>query len=362
MLRDEDVADSVTTLPYEKRRPIRFGLYVNDVQERRDLNDLWRVNHEAAALIDGGGYDAVLVDACRFTFAPPILTYLRTPSAYYCHHRPWAREARLPRFLTGYERTREAWHGPLAAPLRRRLWQGDFDSVRAADLVLTNSNWNAERVLEVYGVEAQVCPPGVDLPPIPPVPGARRHLLAVASIEWHKGLDFLIEVVGQLPPEGRPPLVIAAVAGNPGLAVVLERQARRLGIDLTIRRSCGADELDSLYRSAIVFLWGSLLEALGLAPLEAMAHSVPVVAVAEGGALETVVDEETGFLVPRDASRFAAKVEALLASPSLRERMGRAGRREVERSWAWARRTVPLEAELEALAVERAAGERLERR
>ena len=43
-------------------------------------------------------------------------------------------------------------------------------------------------------------------------------------------------------------------------------------------------------------------EDFGMAPIESMAAGKPVIAVAEGGLLETVVDGETGILIKADPS------------------------------------------------------------
>ncbi len=49
-----------------------------------------------------------------------------------------------------------------------------------------------------------------------------------------------------------------------------------------------------------------------------------------GGATEVVVDQETGFLVPfGDEELLAERLRGLVASPSLRLRMGEAGRARV---------------------------------
>jgi glycosyltransferase involved in cell wall biosynthesis len=90
-----------------------------------------------------------------------------------------------------------------------------------------------------------------------------------------------------------------------------------------------------------------------------MACHTPVVASAVGGIKEVVLHEETGFLVPlalrpgtfepEDPEAFerdlASRVNQLMANPSLRERMARAGRHRVEASFSWgaiASRTLAL--------------------
>jgi len=72
-------------------------------------------------------------------------------------------------------------------------------------------------------------------------------------------------------------------------------------------------------------------EALGVAILEAMACSKPVVATNVGGIPEVVKDEETGILVPPGNPQVLAKVIVnLLKDREKARRMGLAGRRRVE--------------------------------
>ena len=76
-------------------------------------------------------------------------------------------------------------------------------------------------------------------------------------------------------------------------------------------------------------------EAFGRVPAEAQAMGRPVIAFAHGGALETVRDGETGWLVPPgDIGALADAIrEALRASPAERARMASAGQAHVRRNF-----------------------------
>jgi len=68
--------------------------------------------------------------------------------------------------------------------------------------------------------------------------------------------------------------------------------------------------------------------------LEASASGVPVITTDATGAVDSVIDGQTGVIVPRDdADALADAIEGLLADASLRARLGRHGRAHVERSF-----------------------------
>jgi phosphatidylinositol alpha-1,6-mannosyltransferase len=79
-------------------------------------------------------------------------------------------------------------------------------------------------------------------------------------------------------------------------------------------------------------------EAFGIVSLEAAACGLPVVIGDSGGAPETVLDGETGYVVPGgDAPTLATRLAGLLARPDLARGLGRLGRERVVRDWTWRR-------------------------
>jgi glycosyltransferase involved in cell wall biosynthesis len=105
--------------------------------------------------------------------------------------------------------------------------------------------------------------------------------------------------------------------------------------------------LVELLSSAEVAAVPSLYEGFSLPAIEAMACGTALVATT-GGALPEVVgrDGETGLLVePGDPEELAIAIRRLLDDPTLRERIGDAGRRRVLEQFTWAaaaRRTVDV--------------------
>lgn len=106
------------------------------------------------------------------------------------------------------------------------------------------------------------------------------------------------------------------------------------------------DTLRDYYSASDVVVTTPWYEPFGLTPLEAMACGRPVVGSAVGGITSTISDGETGCLVPpRDPDALAERLAYLLSHADVRQRMGRAARRRVEREFVWptvARRTAEL--------------------
>ena len=79
-------------------------------------------------------------------------------------------------------------------------------------------------------------------------------------------------------------------------------------------------------------------EPFGMVATEAMACGKPVVASKAGGLRDSIEDGVTGFhFPPDDANTLSEKINILLDDPSLREKMGRAGRERAVRLFDWDR-------------------------
>ncbi len=107
--------------------------------------------------------------------------------------------------------------------------------------------------------------------------------------------------------------------------------AEQLGVADRVRFLGNQHDVPSLMGCGDVFLFPSEVESFGLAPLEAMACEMPVIASDSGGVPEVVVHGETGFLAPvGDVESMGKYAVELGRSAELRKRMGLAGRKRAE--------------------------------
>jgi len=319
------------------RRPLGR---LNRIVRAADLMRLVRLNRAVAQAIDSGGFDVVLVHPCQFSQAPAILRYLRTPSVYYCHEalrslyespipRPDLRRSSLHRIMDVVD--------PGLWFQRRTLRHNDRQAIRSATRVLVNSAYTRDNVGRIYGVDGFICRHGVDTTRFRPLDLQQEGLvLSVGALTPYKGFDFLIEALATLPPAVRPPLHIISNYAERREWAYLEGLARERGVALEVRVRVDDAELVEAYNRAVLIAYAPHREPLGLVPLEAMACGRPVVGVKEGGVVETVLHERTGFLVERDPRGFAIAVGRLLQDTELRCRYGQNAREYVLEHWAWA--------------------------
>jgi glycosyltransferase involved in cell wall biosynthesis len=148
-------------------------------------------------------------------------------------------------------------------------------------------------------------------------------LLVAANLVHRKGVDVLLAAYAGLASRECTELWIA---GDGPERASLEAASARLGVAERVRFLGQRSDVPDLLEACDVFVLPSRLEGLGVAALEAMARSRPVIASAVGGLAETVVAEETGLLVPPgDAAQLAAALARLIADPALARRLGAAG-------------------------------------
>jgi L-malate glycosyltransferase len=124
--------------------------------------------------------------------------------------------------------------------------------------------------------------------------------------------------------------VLVLVGEGPALREAKELAAQ-LGVQKHVRYLGKQLDIVSLLACADVLLFPSETESFGLAPLEAMACEVPVIATRAGGIPEVVDHLVNGYLAPvGDVEAMAGYAVELARSKELRQTMGKAGRKAAE--------------------------------
>ncbi len=328
---------------------------LNAMRAARLLRSLFRAHGAIAAAVDRGRFDVVLAGHDQYTHAPLVLRQLATPSAYYCQEPlRFVYDAPVGLATVPAGPAGRLVRAAATAAVRAVLRPIDAASVAAATELLANSAFSHESILRAYGRAARVVYLGVDAELFRPLALPRENfVLSVGALHPAKGFDFLVRALARVPAQRRPRLVVVGDRGYGVLRQRLEQLAVERAVALEIRvRIPDADLVELMNRAAAV-VYAPYLEPFGFIPLEAMACEAPVLAVAEGGVRESVVDGETGLLAPRDEATFAATLERLLGDGALARRLGAAGRRAVTARWTWRASCNALAAVLAAVAERR---------
>lgn len=213
---------------------------------------------------------------------------------------------------------------------------------RRYDRVFCNSGEVASRVLNAKLAppdRVEVLYPGVDTARFTPTGPREPFFLVAGRIARTKHVDLGIDAFLQLKaacPQATPfRLLIAGMVdekSRPYLEELHDRAEGRRDVEFILNPS---DEvLLDLYHRCYATVFTALNEDWGLVTLEGMASAKPVVAVARGGPLESIVHGETGYLCPPEPAAFAAAMARLIEDPALARRLGLAGReRSLTFSW-----------------------------
>jgi glycosyltransferase involved in cell wall biosynthesis len=239
--------------------------------------------------------------------------------------------------------------GKADAEARRHFLKRTAGSLRAADGVVTISEFTAAALRDRFGVDAAkiiVTPLGLSRAFLEDAsPGGEEatrrayglpdeFLLFVGATEARKNLPRLIEALAIIHKTYRPvPLVLVGREGGDHARVLAEIRARGLEPWVRLLGYLPEPEVRALYRAATAFVFPSYCEGFGLPLLEAMACGLPA-AVSGVSALPEVGGSAALYFRPEDPADIAAQIVRLLADRDLGATLRERGR-ERARLFTW---------------------------
>ncbi len=215
------------------------------------------------------------------------------------------------------------------------------------DVHIANSEYTAEELVSAMSPKHRrrvaVCPVGVDVDGFSPeirseagrkgllerigAGSAAKLLLYVGRLSPEKNLPLLLEMIERIEDED----VRLLVAGSGPLEATLRARAENdlRGRFHLLGHVGSRTELAALYANCDAFIHPNPREPFGIAPLEAMASGLPLVAPDAGGVL-SYADDENAWIAAPTGEAFARTVQNLLQHPEKAASRARAARRTAE--------------------------------
>jgi glycosyltransferase involved in cell wall biosynthesis len=244
----------------------------------------------AIEALDLRGYD--LVVSSSSAWAHGVIPDDDAAHVCYCHNPfryAWnARDATL------------AHRGPLTraalSVIFQRWRQWDWIAAQRVDTYVANSETTERRISRYFNREAEVVYPPVETGRFSPAPVGDAYVV-LSELMPHKRIDLAVRAFSRL----RKPLI---VIGNGPDA----RRLRRIAGPTVRFEGRVSDERAATLLAQARALVVTATEEFGIAAVEAQAAGRPVIALAEGGVRETVLEGETGVFYEEPT------VEALCAA------------------------------------------------
>lgn len=271
-----------------------------------ELFRLYKLHLRIAKDIKSKGYDYIFVHPSKFTQAPFLLRFLNN-CIYYCQeplrivYDPFLSDISLIKFPKNiYEF--------LNRQIRKWVDKKNFGN---AHIVLANSKFSKEFIGKSYEKEAEVCYLGVDTDLFKP-----QNINKTIDVLFIGNKDNGYDLLNKLSMFENK-LKVRAIFRERGKSNITDK------------------ELAELYNKSKVLVALNYNEPFGLIPLEAMACGTPVIAVGEGGYNESIVNNKTGFLVPRDSVELYNKISQIVNNEKLRKDLGKNARENILKNWTW---------------------------
>ena len=229
--------------------------------------------------LDLTGYDVVLSDASAFAKGAIVssgslhICYCHTPTRYL-----WSDTHQYVKEL------KQGWLIKKILPLvlnKLRAW--DYQAAQRVDVFIANSKNVQKRIKKYYGRDSEVIYPPIDVNNFKIADKIGNYFLIGGRLVSYKRFDLAIRAFNKL---GIPLKIFGIGPDEEKLRKMAKSNIEFLG-------QVSDNKKAELYSKALGFIHPHE-EDFGITAVEAMAAGRPVIAYKKGGALETVIDGETG--------------------------------------------------------------------
>ncbi len=203
-----------------------------------------------------------------------------------------------------------------------RIW--DVSTANRPDFYIANSKYVAKRIKKIYGKEAQVIYPPVDIDSFEISEEVSDYYVTCSSMVPYKKVDLIVKTFATTTTK------LVVIGDGPDYKKIKKLSSS----NIELKGYLDTEGKSEILKKAKAFIFAAE-EDFGIAPLEAQACGVPVIAFAKGGILETIkggyitdknIHEKTGIFYKEqtiasmlEAIRFFEEVETSFDKKSIRK-------------------------------------------
>jgi len=281
----------IYTLVYDPDGPCReiiqstevYGSFINRIRgAKRNHRKFLPLMPLAIQRFDLSAYDVVISSSHAVAKGVKTkpgqlhISYVHTPIRYaWDMQDQYLADAGLTHGLKGF----------MARALLRYIRWWDLRTVPGVNQFIANSHFVAERIARHYQRQATVIHPPVEFDRFTLQPIKQDFYLTVSRLVPYKKIDLIVEAFSRMPDKK-----LMVIGDGPEMAHLQQISTPNITL-------MGFQDNESVAKAmqdakALIF---AAEEDFGIVPVEAQACGTPVIAYGKGGALETVIEGETGF-------------------------------------------------------------------
>ncbi len=177
-----------------------------------------------------------------------------------------------------------------------RIW--DRLAAERVDYYIANSSLTQKRIQKYYSKPSTIIHPMVETKKFKIAPETKGYFLAAGRLTPYKKFDLIVETFNQI---GLPLKIV-------GTGVAGEELKKQANSNIEFLGHVSEKELQKLYSECEALIFPQV-EDFGITAIESMASGRPVIALKEGGALDTITDQTGVFFTKQTSSHLKAAIE-----------------------------------------------------
>lgn len=311
----------------------------------KEIKILKNLSQRCIEKIEKKNFDILFVNSCMYSNMPYLGLYSSIPSALYL--------GEPLRYLHEATENNNIWQFPelkrnirsiyrLIKDLRityanRIILKEEIQAAKSYDKILVNSLYSRESLLKAYGIDSTLCYLGVDENQFIITNNEKKnYIVGLGKIVRHKNINKTIEIIAHLPLNIRPTLKWISNGYDIEYLNEVKIIAEKSKVHFVPMINLSDIELYDTLSQACIMLYLPHLEPFGLAPIEANMCGTYVIAIAEGGIRESIINGINGTLINGfNIKEFVGAIQNFLTDLEFSKKMGLQAREFALKTWNW---------------------------